>query len=68
MGDGLPTGSHEPEASHLGSLRAVTGSAAVERGYEEAVRGRYAWQGFGDARLVLPEEAPHAERCDGNGG
>ncbi|MEV5728624.1 MULTISPECIES: S-adenosylmethionine:tRNA ribosyltransferase-isomerase [Streptomyces] len=55
--DGLLTGLHEPEASHLLMLRAVAGRAAVERGYEEAVRGRYLWHEFGDVHLVLPEAA-----------
>nr|WP_244362591.1 S-adenosylmethionine:tRNA ribosyltransferase-isomerase [Streptomyces aquilus] len=55
--DGLLTGLHEPEASHLLMLRAVAGTAAVERGYEEAVRGLYLWHEFGDVHLLLPEEA-----------
>ncbi|MGX1129611.1 S-adenosylmethionine:tRNA ribosyltransferase-isomerase [Streptomyces glaucescens] len=57
--DGLLTGLHEPEASHLLMLRAVAGRAAVDRGYEEALRGRYLWHEFGDVHLLLPEEAPH---------
>ncbi|MFJ3668770.1 S-adenosylmethionine:tRNA ribosyltransferase-isomerase [Streptomyces sp. NPDC090106] len=54
--DGLLTGLHEPEASHLLMLEAVAGRAAVDRGYEEAVRGRYLWHEFGDVHLLLPEE------------
>ena len=38
--DGLLTGLHEPEASHLLMLEAVAGRAAIDRGYEEALRGR----------------------------
>jgi S-adenosylmethionine:tRNA ribosyltransferase-isomerase len=53
--DGLLTGLHEPEASHLLMLEAVAGRAAVDRGYEEALRGRYLWHEFGDLHLVLPE-------------
>ncbi|KUN19562.1 queuosine biosynthesis protein [Streptomyces antibioticus] len=68
--DGLLTGLHEPEASHLLMLRAVAGRAAVDRGYEEAVRGLYLWHEFGDVHLLLPEEAgpegPHAEHCFSN--
>ncbi|MBQ1093970.1 S-adenosylmethionine:tRNA ribosyltransferase-isomerase [Streptomyces sp. B93] len=65
--DGLLTGLHEPEASHLLMLRAVAGRAAVERGYEEALRGRYLWHEFGDVHLVLPPDttrpAPHSVHC-----
>ncbi|WP_330340869.1 S-adenosylmethionine:tRNA ribosyltransferase-isomerase [Streptomyces sp. NBC_00557] len=64
--DGLLTGLHEPEASHLLMLEAVAGRAAVDRAYEEAVRGRYLWHEFGDVHLILPEESPHSEHCDGN--
>ncbi|MFE1884305.1 S-adenosylmethionine:tRNA ribosyltransferase-isomerase [Streptomyces diastatochromogenes] len=64
--DGLLTGLHEPEASHLLMLEAVAGRAAVDRAYEEALRGLYLWHEFGDLHLILPEEAPHSERCDGN--
>ncbi|MFE0457385.1 S-adenosylmethionine:tRNA ribosyltransferase-isomerase [Streptomyces sp. NPDC058914] len=57
--DGLLTGLHEPEASHLLMLEAVAGRAAIERGYEEALRGRYLWHEFGDVHLVLPAENAH---------
>jgi S-adenosylmethionine:tRNA ribosyltransferase-isomerase len=53
--DGLLTGLHEPEASHLLMLEAVAGRAAIDRSYEEAVRGRYLWHEFGDVHLILPE-------------
>ncbi|MGD6746340.1 S-adenosylmethionine:tRNA ribosyltransferase-isomerase [Streptomyces sp. BH106] len=64
--DGLLTGLHEPEASHLLMLEAVAGRAAVDRAYEEALRGRYLWHEFGDVHLILPEERPHTVRCSGN--
>ncbi|MFE0923514.1 S-adenosylmethionine:tRNA ribosyltransferase-isomerase [Streptomyces nigra] len=64
--DGLLTGLHEPEASHLLMLEAVAGRAAVERGYAQALHGRYLWHEFGDVHLVLPPEGPHAERCVSN--
>jgi S-adenosylmethionine:tRNA ribosyltransferase-isomerase len=51
--DGLLTGLHEPEASHLLMLEAVAGREAVERGYEEALAGRYLWHEFGDVHLLL---------------
>ncbi|MFE0515889.1 S-adenosylmethionine:tRNA ribosyltransferase-isomerase [Streptomyces sp. NPDC058964] len=56
--DGLLTGLHEPEASHLLMLEAIAGRVAVGRGYEEALRGRYLWHEFGDVHLVLPAEGP----------
>ncbi|WP_250403142.1 S-adenosylmethionine:tRNA ribosyltransferase-isomerase [Streptomyces cellostaticus] len=59
--EGLLTGLHEPEASHLLMLEAVAGRAAVDRAYEEALRGRYLWHEFGDAHLLLPRN-PLTER------
>ncbi|MEU3462517.1 S-adenosylmethionine:tRNA ribosyltransferase-isomerase [Streptomyces sp. NPDC006733] len=52
--DGLLTGLHEPEASHLLMLEAVAGAALLERVYAQAVRGRYLWHEFGDVNLLLP--------------
>ncbi|WP_230196314.1 S-adenosylmethionine:tRNA ribosyltransferase-isomerase [Streptomyces coriariae] len=66
MVDGLLTGLHEPEASHLLMLEAVAGRDAISRGYEEALGGRYLWHEFGDVHLVLPEESTDAEHCSGN--
>ncbi|MFB7246428.1 queuosine biosynthesis protein [Streptomyces populi] len=56
--DGLLTGLHEPEASHLLMLEAIAGDAAVDRGYAEALRRRYLWHEFGDVHLILPPEKP----------
>ncbi|WUR83724.1 S-adenosylmethionine:tRNA ribosyltransferase-isomerase [Streptomyces phaeochromogenes] len=64
--DGLLTGLHEPEASHLLMLEAVAGRAAIDRGYDAALRGRYLWHEFGDVHLILPEETPHTEHCSSN--
>jgi S-adenosylmethionine:tRNA ribosyltransferase-isomerase len=64
--DGLLTGLHEPEASHLLMLEAVAGRAALDRGYEEALRGLYLWHEFGDVHLLLPPEGPHSEHCSSN--
>ncbi|MFJ2773010.1 S-adenosylmethionine:tRNA ribosyltransferase-isomerase [Streptomyces sp. NPDC087300] len=61
--DGLLTGLHEPQASHLLMLQAVAGRAAVDRGYAEAVRRLYLWHEFGDVHLLLREDSPHCERC-----
>ncbi|GGL82494.1 hypothetical protein GCM10010129_27810 [Streptomyces fumigatiscleroticus] len=56
--DGLLTGLHEPEASHLLMLETVAGREAVDRGYAAALRGRYLWHEFGDVHLLLPPEHP----------
>lgn len=64
--DGLLTGLHEPEASHLLMLEAVAGRAAIDRGYEEALRGSYLWHEFGDVHLLLPEDPTHTEHCVSN--
>ena len=52
--DGLITGWHEPDASHLLLLEAVAGRALVERSYAAAVARGYRWHEFGDAHLLLP--------------
>jgi S-adenosylmethionine:tRNA ribosyltransferase-isomerase len=52
--DGLLTGWHEPEASHLAMLEAVAGRALLERSYTVALEEGYLWHEFGDVHLVLP--------------
>jgi S-adenosylmethionine:tRNA ribosyltransferase-isomerase len=52
--DGLLTGWHEPESSHLKLLRAVGGTDLVERSYAEALRRGHLWHEFGDVHLILP--------------
>jgi S-adenosylmethionine:tRNA ribosyltransferase-isomerase len=61
--DGLVTGWHEPQASHLLLLEAVAGRALVERAYAAAVDRRYLWHEFGDSCLLLPPKI--AARRDG---
>jgi S-adenosylmethionine:tRNA ribosyltransferase-isomerase len=51
--DGLLTGWHEPEASHLLMLEAVAGRGPVVRAYEAANRLGYLWHEFGDSHLLL---------------
>jgi S-adenosylmethionine:tRNA ribosyltransferase-isomerase len=53
--DGLVTGWHEPEATHLLMLEAIAGRPALERAYAEAHAGGYLWHEFGDSHLLLPE-------------
>ncbi len=52
--DGLISGLHEPEASHLLLLEAVAGPDLVRRAYNAAVSERYLWHEFGDSMLFLP--------------
>jgi S-adenosylmethionine:tRNA ribosyltransferase-isomerase len=52
--DGLVTGWHEPETSHLDLLRAAAGSQLLERSYRAAETHGYRWHEFGDAHLILP--------------
>jgi S-adenosylmethionine:tRNA ribosyltransferase-isomerase len=61
--DGLVTGLHEPEASHLDLLGAFVRPEALERAYAAAVDAGYLWHEFGDVCLVLghrgrPDEGP----------
>lgn len=53
--DGLLTGWHEPEASHLLMLEAIGGREAVARAYRSAFEAGYLWHEFGDSHLLLPE-------------
>ena len=52
--DGLITGWHDPEASHLQLLEAVAGRELLDRSYEAARRAGYRWHEFGDSHLLLP--------------
>jgi S-adenosylmethionine:tRNA ribosyltransferase-isomerase len=52
--DGLLTGFHEPQASHLDMLSAIAGAVHLEVAYEAALEGRYLWHEFGDIHLMLP--------------
>jgi S-adenosylmethionine:tRNA ribosyltransferase-isomerase len=51
--DGLITGWHEPEASHLRMLAALAGEPFLERCYQAALDGGYLWHEFGDSHLIL---------------
>ena len=52
--DGLLTGWHEPESSHLELLDAVAGPTLRERSYRAALAHGYRWHEFGDVHLILP--------------
>ncbi|MBV9194298.1 MAG: S-adenosylmethionine:tRNA ribosyltransferase-isomerase [Solirubrobacterales bacterium] len=52
--DGLITGWHEPEASHLLMLEAAAGRELLTRSYDAALAHGYRWHEFGDSHLILP--------------
>ena len=52
--DGLLTGWHEPESSHLKMLEAIAGRELLERSYCAAAKRRYLSHEFGDVHLILP--------------
>jgi len=52
--DGLITGWHEPQASHLQLLEAAAGEPLLRRCYDEALATGYLWHEFGDSHLILP--------------
>ncbi len=51
--DGLITGWHEPQASHLQMLAAIAGEELLERSYTAALQRGYLWHEFGDSHLIL---------------
>lgn len=52
--DGLLTGFHEPQATHLAMLEALSSREHLRVTYAEALRARYLWHEFGDLHLILP--------------
>lgn len=51
--DGLITGLHAPDASHLLLLESVAGGEAVQHAYDAALEHGYLWHEFGDTCLLL---------------
>jgi S-adenosylmethionine:tRNA ribosyltransferase-isomerase len=51
--DGMLTGLHEPEASHLNLLAAFIPAKKIHQAYEEAINKKYLWHEFGDLNLIL---------------
>jgi S-adenosylmethionine:tRNA ribosyltransferase-isomerase len=52
--NGLVTGWHNPDASHLLLVESVAGPELTQRAYDAAVAERYLWHEFGDSGLLLP--------------
>jgi S-adenosylmethionine:tRNA ribosyltransferase-isomerase len=53
IANGLITGFHEPEASHLDLISAFLKPAQIEASYQEAISRKYLWHEFGDLSLIL---------------
>ena len=51
--DGLLTGLHEPEASHLDLLSAFVSAEEIHAAYNQAIQQRYLWHEFGDLNLII---------------
>ncbi len=52
--DGLLTGWHDPQASHLHLIEAAAGPKLLQRSYRAAAARGYRWHEFGDLHLILP--------------
>jgi S-adenosylmethionine:tRNA ribosyltransferase-isomerase len=53
LADGIITGMHEPEASHLAMLSAFVEKEALFQAYQEAIIYGYLWHEFGDMNLII---------------
>jgi S-adenosylmethionine:tRNA ribosyltransferase-isomerase len=51
--DGLLTGLHEPQATHLAMLEAIAGREHIEQAYAAALEKKYLWHEFGDLHLIV---------------
>lgn len=51
--DGLITGLHEPQASHLDLLSAFVEPQTLFAAYQEALDKQYLWHEFGDVNLII---------------
>ena len=52
--NGLITGWHDAEASHLLLVEAIAGTELAQAAYDGAIAGGYRWHEFGDSALFLP--------------
>ena len=51
--NGLLTGMHEPEASHLDLLTAFLPAVKIKNAYTDALARQYLWHEFGDLNLII---------------
>lgn len=52
--NGLVTGWHDPQASHLLLVESIAGPQLTQVAYDAAIREHYLWHEFGDSALLLP--------------
>ena len=52
--DGILTGLHAPDASHLSMLEAFADVDHLSQAYRNALDENYLWHEFGDLHLILP--------------
>jgi S-adenosylmethionine:tRNA ribosyltransferase-isomerase len=52
--NGLVTGWHDPQVSHLLLVESIAGTALTQSAYDAAVAEGYLWHEFGDSALLLP--------------
>ena len=52
--NGLITGWHDAQASHLLLVEAIAGTDLAQAAYDEALEAGYRWHEFGDSALFLP--------------
>ena len=56
VANGLLTGFHEPEASHLHMLQALASKRHLRLAYLSALQEQYYWHEFGDLHLILTDQ------------
>jgi S-adenosylmethionine:tRNA ribosyltransferase-isomerase len=59
--DGIITGWHDPQASHLLLVESIAGEELAQTAYDAAVDGGYRWHEFGDSALFLPARVELAD-------
>ena len=55
--DGMLTGFHEAQSSHLAMLEAIAGRDVIAESYAAALATGYLWHEFGDSQLILKTQA-----------
>ncbi|MBI3941820.1 MAG: S-adenosylmethionine:tRNA ribosyltransferase-isomerase [Chloroflexi bacterium] len=64
--DGLLTGFHEPQASHLAMIETLAGREHLQVTYTAALQRGYLWHEFGDLHLILPSRPKGANSDNTN--